>query len=80
MRRPQDAMKVSALLHSGLSSFDRNVQAAWVLQGFATTFYAIFSVVIYVYIGSTVASPALFSLPPVWAKISFGIGMVNFLM
>ncbi|TFK86399.1 amino acid transporter [Polyporus arcularius HHB13444] len=56
------------------------MKAAWVLQGFATTFFAVFSVVVYVYIGSTVASPALFSLPPVWAKISFAFGMVNFLI
>ena len=62
------------------SSLNGNEQAAWVLQGFATTFYAVFSVVVYVYIGSTVASPALFSLPPVWAKITFAVGMVNFLM
>ncbi|RPD79268.1 amino acid transporter [Lentinus tigrinus ALCF2SS1-7] len=54
--------------------------AAWVLQGFSTTFYAVFSVVVYVYIGSSVAAPALFSLPPVWAKISFAFGMVNFLI
>ncbi|KAM5534734.1 hypothetical protein V8D89_011598 [Ganoderma adspersum] len=56
------------------------MKAACVLQGFATTFYAVFSVVVYVYIGSNVASPALFSLPPIWAKISFGVGMVNFLI
>ncbi|RPD65320.1 amino acid transporter [Lentinus tigrinus ALCF2SS1-6] len=56
------------------------MKAAWVLQGFSTTFYAVFSVVVYVYIGSSVAAPALFSLPPVWAKISFAFGMVNFLI
>lgn len=56
------------------------MKAAWCLQGFATVFYCIFSVVIYVYIGSTVASPALLSLPPVWAKITFGIGIGNFLL
>ena len=50
------------------------------LQGFATTYYAVFSVVLYAHIGSTVASPALFSLPPVWSKITFAIGMANFLM
>ncbi|KAI0639244.1 amino acid transporter [Trametes polyzona] len=56
------------------------MKAAWLLQGFSTVFYAVFSVVVYVYIGSTVASPALLSLPPVWAKITFAIGMVNFLI
>ena len=83
MRRPQDAMKVSMIMfHTPHvpSSFNQHEQAAWVLQGLATTFYAVFSVVVYVYIGSAVASPALFSLPPVWDKITFAVGMVNFLM
>ncbi|KAH9944526.1 amino acid transporter [Epithele typhae] len=56
------------------------MKAAWLLQGFATTFYAVFSVVVYVYIGNGVLSPALFSLPPVWSKLTFGIGLVNFLI
>ncbi|KII93344.1 hypothetical protein PLICRDRAFT_100422 [Plicaturopsis crispa FD-325 SS-3] len=56
------------------------MKAAWCLQGFSTVFYTIFSVVIYVYIGNTVASPALFSLPPPWPKVTFGISMVNFLI
>ncbi|EJF66551.1 amino acid transporter [Dichomitus squalens LYAD-421 SS1] len=56
------------------------MKAAVVLQGFSTTFYSVFGVVVYVYIGSTVASPATFSLPPVWAKTTFAIGMVNFLI
>ena len=79
MRRPQDAMKVSflKLVHSGKT---HELQAAWCLQGFSTIFYAVFSVVVYVYVGSTVASPALFSLPPVWAKITFAVGLGNFLV
>ncbi|TCD67011.1 hypothetical protein EIP91_000631 [Steccherinum ochraceum] len=56
------------------------MKAAWCLQGFATVFYCIFSVVVYVYIGSTVVSPSLLSLPPVWAKVAFGIGIGNFLV
>ncbi|OBZ78790.1 putative acyltransferase CST26 [Grifola frondosa] len=60
MRQPQDAMKASA---------------AWVLQVFATVSYAIFSVVVYVYIRSTVASPALLSLQPIWSKVSFAVGL-----
>ncbi|KAK7463789.1 hypothetical protein VKT23_005728 [Stygiomarasmius scandens] len=56
------------------------MKAAWCLQGFATIFYVIFSVVIYVYIGNTVQSPAFFSLPPKWAKASFGIALGNFLI
>ncbi|KAK7693722.1 hypothetical protein QCA50_003294 [Cerrena zonata] len=55
------------------------MKAAWVLQGFSTIFYVVFSIVIYTYIGNTVASPALLSLPPIWAKITFGVGLINFL-
>ncbi|KAF9821899.1 hypothetical protein IEO21_00329 [Rhodonia placenta] len=56
------------------------MKAAWTLQVFATIFYAVFSVVVYCYIGPTVASPALLSLSPVWAKTSFAFGLVNFLI
>ncbi|KAG1866262.1 amino acid transporter [Suillus tomentosus] len=55
------------------------MKAAWCLQGFATVFYTVFSVVVYVYIGNTVQSPALFSLPPAWAKATFAIALANFL-
>lgn len=55
-------------------------QAAWCLQVFATVFYAVFSIVMYVYLGNTVQSPALFSLPPAWAKASFAIALANFLL
>lgn len=55
------------------------MKAAWCLQGFATVFYAVFSIVMYVYIGNTVQSPALFSLPPAWAKATFAIALANFL-
>ncbi|KAJ7630676.1 transmembrane amino acid transporter protein-domain-containing protein [Roridomyces roridus] len=56
------------------------MKAAWCLQGFSTLFYVVFAVVIYVFIGNTVASPALLSLPPVWAKASFAIALGNFLI
>ncbi|KAI0932395.1 hypothetical protein AcV5_004366 [Taiwanofungus camphoratus] len=56
------------------------MKAAWVLQVFATIYYAVFSVVIYVYLGSAVASPALLSLSPIWSKITFGVGLANFLI
>ena len=55
-------------------------QAAWTLQVFATTFYAVFSVVVYVYLGNDVQSPALLSLSPVWSKITFAFGLVNFML
>ncbi|KAF8521255.1 amino acid transporter [Hysterangium stoloniferum] len=54
--------------------------AAWVLQGFATTFYVIFAVVMYVYIGSTVNPFAFSSLPPVWAKVAVALAIPNFLI
>ncbi|EIN13531.1 hypothetical protein PUNSTDRAFT_140049 [Punctularia strigosozonata HHB-11173 SS5] len=56
------------------------MKAAWCLQGFSTIFYVVFSVVIYVYIGNTVQSPAFLSLPPTWAKVAFGIALGNFLL
>jgi len=56
------------------------MKAAWCLQGFSTLFYTIFAVVIYVYIGNTVASPALLSLPAAWGKASFAIALGNFLI
>jgi len=56
------------------------MKAAWCLQGFATVLYTVFSIVIYCLIGSTVQSPALFSLPPKWAKATFGIALGNFLL
>ncbi|KAH7915339.1 transmembrane amino acid transporter protein-domain-containing protein [Hygrophoropsis aurantiaca] len=55
------------------------MKAAWCLQGFATTFYAVFAIVMYVYIGNTVMSPVYLSLPPKWAKASFAIALGNFL-
>ncbi|KZW03609.1 hypothetical protein EXIGLDRAFT_664187 [Exidia glandulosa HHB12029] len=56
------------------------MKAAWTLQTFSTAFYVLFSVLVYVYIGSTVASPAPFSLTPTWSKAAFGIGLGNFLL
>ncbi|KAK7064450.1 putative acyltransferase CST26 [Favolaschia claudopus] len=56
------------------------MKAAWCLQGFATVFYVVFAVVIYVYIGNTVASPALLSLPEKWSKATFAIALGNFLI
>src|ERR1700759_2725627 len=44
------------------------MKAAYTLQGFATTFYAVFAVVAYVYLGDSVMSPAFGSLETKWAK------------
>ena len=54
------------------------MKAAYTLQGFATTYYAIFASVVYVYIGNTVASPAFSSLNPLWQKASYGAALFNF--
>lgn len=56
------------------------MKAAYMLQGFATSFYIIFAIVTYYYIGSEVASPSFSSLPPVWAKAAYGIAIPNFLI
>lgn len=56
------------------------MKAAYTLQGFATTFYVVFAIVVYYYIGNEVASPAFSSLPTVWAKASYGIAIPNFLI
>ncbi|KAF2000959.1 transmembrane amino acid transporter [Amniculicola lignicola CBS 123094] len=56
------------------------MKAAYVLQGFATTFYAVFAVVMYVYLGNSVASPAFSSLETKWAKAAYGIAIPNFLI
>ena len=56
------------------------MKAAWVLQTFATTFYVVFAVVLYVYVGESVASPAFSSLPEKWQKAAYGIAIPNFLI
>lgn len=54
------------------------MKAAWTLQIVATTFYVVFAVVTYWYIGTGVSSPSLLSLDPLWSKISFGLAIPNF--
>ncbi len=56
------------------------MKAAYTLQAFATTFYVVFAIVIYIYLGNGVASPAFSSLSPVWMKAAFGIAIPNFLI
>jgi amino acid permease len=56
------------------------MKAAWTLQVVATSFYITFAAVTYWYIGSGVSSPSFLSLSPLWAKISFGIAIPNFLI
>ncbi|KAJ3750142.1 transmembrane amino acid transporter protein-domain-containing protein [Lentinula detonsa] len=56
------------------------MKAAWCLQGFATIFYTLFALVVYLYPGNTVESPAFLSLSPKWAKAAFAIALGNFLI
>ena len=55
-------------------------KAAWFLQTFATSFYVLFAIIMYIYIGNTVASPAFSSLPAVWAKAAWGLALPNLLI
>ncbi|KAF2087304.1 transmembrane amino acid transporter [Saccharata proteae CBS 121410] len=56
------------------------MKAAYTLQGFATTFYALFAAILYVYVGNDVASPAFSSLSPKWMKAAYGIAIPNFII
>jgi hypothetical protein len=56
------------------------MKAAYTLQGFATVYYTVFAVVMYVYLGPEVASPAFSSLPVKWQKVTYGIALPNFLI
>ncbi|KAK5720966.1 hypothetical protein LTR15_006928 [Elasticomyces elasticus] len=55
-------------------------KAAWCLQTVATTFYAVFAIVMYVYIGDTVPSPAYSGLSMRWAKAAWGLAIPNLLV
>jgi hypothetical protein len=56
------------------------MKAAYTLQSFATTYYAVFAAITYVFLGSGVASPSFSSLSPVWQKAAYGIAIPNFLL
>ncbi len=56
------------------------MKAAYVLQGFATTYYVVLAIVTHWYLGDGVVSPSFSSLPPVWAKAAYGIAIPNFLI
>lgn len=56
------------------------MKAAYTLQGFATTYYVVFAIVSYVYLGPSVTSPSFSSLPTKWAKVAYGIALPNFLI
>ncbi|KAL8842052.1 MAG: hypothetical protein Q9170_000655 [Blastenia crenularia] len=56
------------------------MKAAYTLQIFATTFYAVFAAVTYIYLGPNVASPSFSSLPLKWSKAAYAIAIPNFLI
>ena len=56
------------------------MKAAYTLQGLATTFYTVFAVVVYVYLGAGVTSPAFSSLETKWEKAAYAIAIPNFLI
>jgi len=56
------------------------MKAAYVLQAFATSYYVVFAIVTYYYIGDGVASPSFSSLPDKWQKAAFAIAIPNFLI
>ncbi|KAI5256818.1 transmembrane amino acid transporter [Aureobasidium subglaciale] len=56
------------------------MKAAYTLQTFATTYYAIFAAITYIYIGSTVTSPSFSSLPSTYQKAAYAIAIPNFLI
>ncbi len=68
------------ILVSEMKHPETAMKAAYTLQGFATAFYTIFAIVMYVYIGNSVASPAFSSLPLNWQKAAYGIAVPNFLI
>ena len=56
------------------------IKAAYSLQAFATTYYAIFAGVTYGFIGSAVLSPSFSSLESKWSKAAYGIALPNLLI
>ena len=56
------------------------MKAAYTLQSFATTFYTVFAIVTYYYLGPGVSSPSFSSLPVTWQKVTYGIALPNFLI
>jgi len=68
------------ILISEMRHPEHAMRAAYTLQIFATSFYVVFAIVTYIYLGSTVASPSFTSLPPKWAKAAYGIAIPNFLI
>lgn len=56
------------------------MKAAYTLQIFATTFYTVFAIVTYYYLGPAVLSPSFSSLPIIWQKATYGLALPNLLI
>ena len=57
------------------------MKSAYVLQGLSTTYYILFAVLTYAYLGSDVSSPSFDSLVSTkWRKAAYGIALPNFLV
>lgn len=50
-------------------------KALYLLQGSNTTLYTVSAIVIYIYGGKDVASPALGSTGPILRKVAYGVAM-----
>lgn len=50
-------------------------KALYMLQTFEIIFYVVAAVVIYYYVGNSVASPALGSAGPVMSKVAYGVAI-----
>ena len=56
------------------------MKAAYTLQGFATSYYVLFTVLTYIWLGDQVKSPSFSSLATRWQKAAYGIALLNFLV
>src|SRR6266536_1593178 len=56
------------------------MKVIYVLITFATSFYLVFIIVTYYYLGNDVQSLSFWSLPPVRQKSAFGIGVGSFMI
>ena len=55
-------------------------KANYMLQGVDTTMYLVSAVVIYIFAGSNVTSPALDSAPRIWTKAAYGLAIPTIVM
>ena len=55
-------------------------KSVYVLQIFSTTFYLVFVVVMYYYLGDDVASPSFNSLPQAWKIAGYAVALPSFII